>query len=112
MAEKILKEKLHAKKKNSNASANLSMLAYVTRRLKTLNNDVVFLGGCATALFISDTASPDVRATIDLDHSSVSEACEKRALLSMREKRLLAIISPIVRITTPSKEVILPTNIS
>lgn len=54
-------------KKNSNASTNLSMLSYVARQLNTLNNDVVYLGGCATALFITDTAAPDVRATIDVD---------------------------------------------
>lgn len=54
-------------RRNSNASTNLSMLNYVARRLNILNNDVVYLGGCATALFITDTAAPEVRATLDVD---------------------------------------------
>jgi hypothetical protein len=43
------------------------MLEIVARRLGNLNEDVVYLGGCATALFINDEQSLDVRATIDVD---------------------------------------------
>ncbi|HLB56558.1 MAG TPA: hypothetical protein VJK30_04440 [Coxiellaceae bacterium] len=43
------------------------MLEFVARKLENLNNDVVYLGGCATALFITDPLSLDVRPTIDVD---------------------------------------------
>lgn len=48
-------------------SANLEMLEVVATQLGTLCNDVVFLGGCTTALFITDPAAPDVRYTLDVD---------------------------------------------
>ncbi|MBX9585835.1 MAG: hypothetical protein K2X50_01125 [Gammaproteobacteria bacterium] len=43
------------------------MLELVARKLGTLNNKVVYLGGCATALFINDPLSLDVRPTVDVD---------------------------------------------
>jgi hypothetical protein len=43
------------------------MLEIVARKLGKLNNDVVYLGGCATALFITDPLSLDVRPTLDVD---------------------------------------------
>lgn len=51
----------------SRAIAQLAMLEYASRKLGDLNNDFVFLGGCAAALFITDPASPDVRSTMDVD---------------------------------------------
>jgi len=48
-------------------SSNLAMLEFVARRLDELNNDVVYLGGCATALLINDPLAMDVRATKDVD---------------------------------------------
>jgi hypothetical protein len=47
--------------------ANLRMLQFAAKQLGILRDDVVFLGGCTTALFITDTASPDVRYTLDVD---------------------------------------------
>jgi hypothetical protein len=41
-------------KKGQRANSNLAMLEIVARKLEELNNEVVFLGGCATALFITD----------------------------------------------------------
>jgi hypothetical protein len=45
----------------------LALLQFAARKLENLNDDVVYLGGCATALFINDPSSLDVRATIDVD---------------------------------------------
>jgi hypothetical protein len=47
--------------------ANLAMVRRVAERLGELRDQVVFLGGAATALLITDSAVPDVRATIDVD---------------------------------------------
>jgi len=46
---------------------NLAMIELVARRLGRLREEVVFLGGAATALLITDAAAPDVRATMDVD---------------------------------------------
>ena len=43
------------------------MLELVARKLGELNDKVVYLGGCATALFINDPLSLDVRPTVDVD---------------------------------------------
>jgi len=47
--------------------ANLRMLQFVAEQLGSLCDKVVFVGGATTALFITDTASPDVRYTLDVD---------------------------------------------
>lgn len=47
--------------------ANLRMLEFVATKLGKIRNDVVFLGGCTTGLFISDPLVPDVRYTLDVD---------------------------------------------
>lgn len=49
------------------ARSNLALLEHAARRLGNLNEEVVYLGGCATALFINDPFSLDVRATVDVD---------------------------------------------
>ena len=43
------------------------MVRRVGERLGNLRDQVVFLGGAAAALLITDSAVPDVRATIDGD---------------------------------------------
>jgi hypothetical protein len=43
------------------------MLEFIARRLGELNDEVVYLGGCTTALFITDPLSLDVRPTRDVD---------------------------------------------
>ncbi|MDF1684876.1 MAG: hypothetical protein P1U36_09525 [Legionellaceae bacterium] len=53
--------------KNKRATSNLRMLEFVARKLGELNNEVVYLGGCTTALFINDPLSLDVRPTLDVD---------------------------------------------
>ncbi len=49
------------------ARSNLALLERAARRLGNLNENVVYIGGCATALFINDPSSLDVRATVDVD---------------------------------------------
>jgi len=50
-----------------NRATNLAMLAIIADRLGPLRKKMVFLGGCATGLLVTDAAAPDVRATIDVD---------------------------------------------
>jgi hypothetical protein len=52
---------------NRAVEANLAMIRHVAARLGHLRERVVFLGGAATALLITDSAAPDVRVTIDVD---------------------------------------------
>lgn len=49
------------------ASSNLAMLKIVARKLGELNEDVVYVGGCATALLVNDSLAMDVRTTLDVD---------------------------------------------
>ena len=53
--------------KQERATANLRMLEFVARKLGPLNEEVIYLGGCTTALFITDPLSLDVRPTKDVD---------------------------------------------
>lgn len=48
-------------------SPNLALLFGVANALGPLREDLVFVGGCATALLITDPAAPPVRATTDVD---------------------------------------------
>lgn len=49
------------------ATSNLTLLQLAARRLGNLNDNVVYLGGCVTALLINDPSALDVRATVDVD---------------------------------------------
>ncbi len=42
---------------------NLDILRMVVDQLEELADEMVFLGGCAAGLLITDTASPPVRGT-------------------------------------------------
>lgn len=53
--------------KSQRATVNLKMLEFIARKLGPLNDEVIYLGGCTTALFISDSLSSDVRPTKDVD---------------------------------------------
>lgn len=48
-------------------NVNIQMITTVARRLGSLREKVVFVGGCATGLFITDPAMPEVRVTKDVD---------------------------------------------
>lgn len=43
------------------------MLRRAAEKLGNLNDNVVYLGGCAIALFVNDPSALDVRATLDVD---------------------------------------------
>ena len=46
---------------------NLEVLEMAAQALGPLCDELVFLGGCATALLITDSAAPPVRVTRDID---------------------------------------------
>jgi hypothetical protein len=46
---------------------NLAQLADAAAKLRSLLDQIAFLGGCATGLLITDVAAAPVRATIDVD---------------------------------------------
>jgi len=46
---------------------NYQLLVSAARLLKPLLDELVFIGGCATGLMITDEAAPSVRPTIDVD---------------------------------------------
>ena len=45
----------------NNKDINIRMIIHVAKRLGDLKDKVVFVGGCATGLFITDPAMPEVR---------------------------------------------------
>jgi len=51
----------------SSADPNILLLESVSSALGPLNDRFVFVGGCATGLLLTETASPPVRATQDVD---------------------------------------------
>jgi hypothetical protein len=46
---------------------NLQILELAVDRLGDLTNEMVFLGGCATGLLMTDPAAPPIRVTQDVD---------------------------------------------
>ncbi len=46
---------------------NIEILEIAVDALGPLVNEVVFLGGCATGLLLTDVAAPPIRATQDVD---------------------------------------------
>jgi len=49
------------------ANRNLELLISVARLLRPLLDELVFVGGCTTALLITDPAAAEVRSTYDVD---------------------------------------------
>jgi predicted nucleotidyltransferase len=47
--------------------SNIELLTEVAKRLGPLRQEVVFVGGCATALLVTDAAGAEVRSTLDVD---------------------------------------------
>jgi hypothetical protein len=48
-------------------NSNIELLKRVARRLGPLLSEVIFVGGCATGLLITDEAAAEVRPTFDVD---------------------------------------------
>ena len=46
---------------------NIDILELAVDQLGELADEMVFLGGCATGLLITDPAAPPIRATQDVD---------------------------------------------
>ncbi len=51
----------------NNRSEMLANLEFIATMLGEIRDEVVFLGGSTTGLFITDSAAPDVRHTLDVD---------------------------------------------
>jgi hypothetical protein len=51
-------------KKKLQVKSNIQSLRRVATHLEELNDEVTFIGGCVTALLITDKAAPDVRIFI------------------------------------------------
>ena len=49
------------------SSAALEMVKIVARGLRSLKERVVFFGGAATSLFMTDPALPHIRTTLNVD---------------------------------------------
>jgi hypothetical protein len=49
------------------ANPNLQLLTDAAKLLKPILGELVFVGGCATALLITDQAAAEVRPTFDVD---------------------------------------------
>jgi hypothetical protein len=49
------------------SNPNLEMLRTAVKNLDYLNDELVYVGGCTTGLFITDTGSAEVRTTKDVD---------------------------------------------
>ena len=52
---------------DSAQNPNLEILLLAVAQLESVANEMVFLGGCATGILITDAAVPTIRATKDVD---------------------------------------------
>lgn len=70
------------------ANPNIEILEIAAARLGALTEEMVFLGGCATGLLITDPLAPPIRATTDVD-----VICEAASLIDYQRlsKRLRAL---------------------
>jgi predicted nucleotidyltransferase len=48
-------------------NSNIELLASVAKKLGSLVEQVVFVGGCTTGLFVTDEAAAEIRPTYDVD---------------------------------------------
>jgi predicted nucleotidyltransferase len=67
-----------------NRDINIRMIIAVAKRFGDLRDKVVFVGGCATGLFITDPAIPEVRATQDVD--VIAEVASRMAYYQLEEE--------------------------
>jgi hypothetical protein len=70
------------------ANPNLELLEIAAVRLKPLIKEIVFVGGCATGLLITDPAAAAVRKTYDVDVIAKIGSYAEYALFSERLRRL------------------------
>jgi hypothetical protein len=74
------------------ANPNLELLTDAAKLLEPLLSELVFVGGCATALLITDKAAAEVRPTFDVDaiaeitsYAEYTEFSEKLRKLGFQE---------------------------
>jgi len=70
------------------ANRNLELLTSVARLLNPMLDDLVFVGGCTTALLITDPAAAEVRVTYDVDSIAEITSYAEYAAFSERLRRL------------------------
>jgi hypothetical protein len=63
LAERLVTQRLY----ESDANRNLKQLTDAAELLRPLLEDLVFVGGCATAVLITDQAAAEIRPTLDVD---------------------------------------------
>ena len=70
------------------ASRNLELLVRVARLLRPMLTDFVFVGGCTTALLITDPGAAEVRSTYDVDAIAEINSYAEYAAFSERLREL------------------------
>jgi hypothetical protein len=70
------------------ANRNLELLINVARLLRPLLDELVFVGGCTTALLITDPAAAEVRPTYDVDAIAAITSYAEYAAFSERLRQL------------------------
>jgi predicted nucleotidyltransferase len=70
------------------ANRNLALLISVARLLRPMLDDLVFVGGCTTALMITDPAAAEVRTTYDVDSIAEITSHAEYAAFSERLRQL------------------------
>jgi hypothetical protein len=70
------------------ADPNIQQLIAAARLLKPLLDEVVFIGGCTTGLFISDPGAAGVRPTFDVDVITEITSYEDYVVFSERLRKL------------------------
>lgn len=65
---------------------NIQILTSAANSLGELTNDLVFLGGCATGLLITDPAAPEIRVTRDVDAIAQITTRTLRAVYGLAKK--------------------------
>jgi hypothetical protein len=70
------------------ANRNLELLASIARLLRPLLDELVFVGGCTTALLITDPAAAEVRPTYDVDAIAEITSYAEYSVFSERLRQL------------------------
>lgn len=70
------------------ANRNLELLKGVAQLLRPILSDLVFVGGCTTALLITDRAAAEVRPTYDVDSIAKITSYAEYEKFSERLRRL------------------------
>lgn len=72
----------------SRKNPNIVILEKVAKVLEPLIGDIVFIGGCATGMLITDPAAPKIRVTLDVDVLTEVSSIRKYHFVSERLRSL------------------------